>query len=165
MIACIAPPGTVFGHTATVEKTPSLRPLADALVLCALFNSFSFDWLVRQKAATHLSLYILEALPVPAFTDAATQYLAHAALQLSCNHAGQGHTPNRVDPDLRAEIDAVVADAYGLDREQYEHLLGGFSHRSWPDGAQRCLVAFDKVKAAGSIESWKSNELCREVSA
>ena len=28
MIACIAPPGTVFGHTATVEKTPWARPIA-----------------------------------------------------------------------------------------------------------------------------------------
>ncbi|HYZ23994.1 MAG TPA: hypothetical protein VE690_17740 [Rhodopila sp.] len=56
MIACIAPPGTVFGHTATVEKTPWARDLDDALVLCAVFNSFAFDWLVRLKAATHLSL-------------------------------------------------------------------------------------------------------------
>jgi hypothetical protein len=59
MIACLAPPGVVFGHTATAEKAPWARANADALVLCALLNAFPFDWLVRQKAATHLSLYIL----------------------------------------------------------------------------------------------------------
>src|ERR1700761_5203818 len=65
MIACIAPPGVVFGHTATVEKAPWARANADALVLCAVFNSFPFDWLARQKASTHLSLYLLDALPMP----------------------------------------------------------------------------------------------------
>ena len=88
MIACIAPPGTVFGHTATVEKTPWGRPIAAALALCALFNSFPFDWLVRQKAATHLSLYLLRGLPVPAFSDSESRFLAGAALRLSCNHSG-----------------------------------------------------------------------------
>jgi N-6 DNA Methylase len=52
MIAMIAPAGTVFAHTATVEKHPGRRPLAHAQALCALLNSFTFDWLVRQKAAT-----------------------------------------------------------------------------------------------------------------
>jgi len=49
MIACMAPPEVVFGHTATVEKTPWSRANADALVLCALFNTCSFDWLVRRR--------------------------------------------------------------------------------------------------------------------
>jgi hypothetical protein len=66
MIAFLAPPGTVFGHTATVEKAPWAREPADALLLCALFNSFTFDWLIRQKAATHLSLYLLDGLPISA---------------------------------------------------------------------------------------------------
>jgi hypothetical protein len=59
MIATIMPPGTVFGHTATVEKHPSHRPLAHAFTACTLMNSFVFDWIVRQKTGTHLSLYIV----------------------------------------------------------------------------------------------------------
>ena len=90
MIACIAPPGVVFGHTATVEKSPWARTNADALVLCALFNSFPFDWLVRQKAATHLSLYILDALPVPPLQRSGSPFSGHGALRLSCNHAAYG---------------------------------------------------------------------------
>ena len=161
MIACIAPPGVVFGHTATVEKAPWARTNADALVLCALFNSFSFDWLVRQKAATHLSLYILEALPVPRFGDAERRFLADGALRLSCNHAsyaalwtqrtGQAWTAplaDNVRQTLRAQIDAVVAMSYGLRRGEYEQVLASFSHRSLPAAPALCLAALTPDRAA-----------------
>ncbi len=46
---------------------------------------------------------------------------------------------------LRAEIDAVVARRYGLDRSQYDHLLRAFSHRSHPDAPALCLAAFDRA--------------------
>jgi hypothetical protein len=158
MIACIAPPGVLFGHTATVEKSPWARTNADALVLCALFNSFPFDWLVRQKAATHLSLYLLEALPVPRFSEAACRFLAHAALLLSRNHAGYdglwreqagGKAISGGSDVLRGQIDAMVANAYGLSREQYGHVLRSFNHRSYPDAPSLCLAAFDELKGSG----------------
>jgi hypothetical protein len=159
MIACIAPPGTVFGHTATVEKTPWARANADALVLCALFNSFAFDWLVRQKTATHLSLYLLDALPVPSFSATARRFLAHAALRLSCIHAGYaalwreqvGGKPDICvkRAELRAQIDAVVAVGYGLDSNSYAQLLRGFSHRSDPAASSACLAQFRAVRADG----------------
>jgi hypothetical protein len=145
-----------------VEKTPWERPIASALTLCALFNSFPFDWLVRQKAATHLSLYLLRGLPVPAFSDGESRFLASAALRLSCNHsgydelwqdqAGVAHGP--AGWALRAEIDAMVARRYGLDRSQYEHLLRAFSHRSHPEAPALCLAAFDRAETkAGEIQN------------
>ena len=45
--------------------------------------------------------------------------------------------------------DAVVAEAYGLSRAQYAHVLGGFSHRSDPAGAERCLAAYDALQSEG----------------
>jgi hypothetical protein len=159
MIAFIAPPGVVFGHTATAEKTPWARTNADALILCALFNSFPFDWLVRQKAATHLSLYILDALPVPRLSDTARRFLAHGALCLSSNHAGyttlwqdqvRGVRPVSVSrQELRAQIDAVVADAYGLDHDGYEQVLRSFSHRSDPTAASVCLAQLTAIQTEG----------------
>jgi hypothetical protein len=159
MIACIAPPGTVFSHTATVEKAPRARADADALVMCALFNAFAFDWLVRLKAATHLSLYLLDALPVPHLSEPRRRFLAHAALRLSCNHSGFNalwqeqiggmRCPVRSPQQVRAQIDAVIADAYGLDRAAYRHILGSFSHRSWPDASEMCLDAFDTLRRQG----------------
>jgi len=159
MIACIVPPGTVFGHTASVEKAPWARANADALVLCAVFNSFLFDWLVRQKAATHLSLYILDGLPMPGLEEPQRRFLAHAALRLSCTHAGYDPlwreqiggalVPPESPPHLRAQIDAVIAGAYGLDRGGYEHVLASFSHRSRTDAPLLCIDAFDTLRRLG----------------
>ena len=133
MIAMIAPPDSVFGHTATVEKQPGSRPLSHAQMLCALMNSFVFDWLVRQKAATHLSLYLVAAIPVPARLD--RRFLADATARLSGDPASHW--------DLRAEVDVTIAHAYGLNREQYRHVLASFSHRSFPEAPNLCLGAFD----------------------
>ena len=136
MIAFLAPPGVVFGHTATVEKTPANRSIEDASVLCAIFNTFTFDWLVRQKVATHLSLYMLEGLPLPDLRVAAYRFLSQAALCLSEEQSGDNTM-------LRAQIDAVVAKSYRLDRPSYEHLLRSFGHRTSPEDSMLCLRAFD----------------------
>jgi hypothetical protein len=158
MIACMAPPGVVFGHTATVEKSPWSRTHADALLLCALFNSFTFDWLVRQKAAAHLSLYLLEALPVPSFSEMARPFLVHGALRLSRNHLSLCHLrleqlagdPSEPPPaTLRAQVDAVVADAYGLSLADYQHVLASFSHRSHPEAASSCLAELTALRTEG----------------
>lgn len=154
MIACVMPPSMVFGHTATVEKTPWARDIVDILTLCAVFNAFPFDWLVRQKAATHLSLYLLDALPMPAVSGAVGRRLAAGALTLSGRHAGyrtlraacSGLPQAHGGADLiRADLDALVAHAYGLCRKGYEQILGSFSHRSWPQAPVLCLKAFDAL--------------------
>jgi hypothetical protein len=165
MIAMIAPPDVVFGHTAAVERTPWARPDETALLLCALLNSFVLDWLARQKAAAHLSLYLVGSLPVPAFAPGDAAFLARAALRLSCSHAGYGQlwqaqagqawdgpvlTDDTARWTLRAAMDAVVARAYGLDRDQYQRVLASFSHRSFPAAPALCLAAFDQGEAPPS---------------
>ena len=87
-IAAILPPGVICGHTINVERRPSQRPNATALTLVAVMNSFAFDWMLRQKAAAHVSLYILTELPSPVLSPSADRFLAHASLRLSCNHRG-----------------------------------------------------------------------------
>ena len=42
-----------------------------------------------------------------------------------------------------------VADAYGLDREQYAHVLSTFSHKSYPKAPELCLAKFDELKRLG----------------
>jgi len=50
---------------------------------------------------------------------------------------------------VRAAIDAVVADAYGLTREQYAHVLSTFSHASYRKAPELCLAKFDELRAIG----------------
>jgi hypothetical protein len=98
--------------------------------------------------------------------------LVHTALRLNCNHSGYAplwreqvgdawrelNKPPFTWPvlatdderwEVRAAIDAVVADAYGLDRVQYAHVLSTFSHRSYPKAPVLCLAKFDELKRMG----------------
>jgi hypothetical protein len=130
-------------------------------------NSFAFDWMLRQKAAAHVSLYILAELPVAPLTAIAERFLAHASLRLSCNHRGflplwreqlgdvskPCSWPAVAAEDrrwrLRAAVDAVIANAYGLDRADYAHILASFSHKSFRLAFEFCGAAFDEVAATG----------------
>jgi hypothetical protein len=87
-IVAIVPPGVICGHTINVERRPSQRSNAAALVVVAVLNSFPFDWMLRQKAAAHVSLYILAELPSPPLSPIAERFLAHGALRLCSNHRG-----------------------------------------------------------------------------
>jgi hypothetical protein len=161
---------TIFGNTAPSEREPSSRPTASALQLEAVANTYCFDWCLRQKATTHVNFFILGACPFPR-VGSCSGFLGHSALRLTCNHAGYAllwgeqlgdvwlePTPPFTWPVLagddarwqvRAAIDAVVADAYGLNREQYAHVLSAFSHKSYPKAPALCLEKFDELKRLG----------------
>jgi hypothetical protein len=174
MIAAIIPPGHVFGHKGTCEKSPSQRPNAAALVLCAIFNSFAFDWCVRRKIAASISLFMLNGCPAPALSKSAWSFLAHGAVRLSCRHAGyaslwreqlgnaQPFGPELADPEerttLRAAMDAVVAHAYGLNREDYHHILTGFSHKAHAAAPELCRVAFDALNDSGATAFYRRHD-------
>jgi hypothetical protein len=174
-ICCMLPPGMVLGDSAHGERQPESRPSARALWFSALVNSFPFDWNVRSKSAANLSLFILESCPFPRHGTVApiARVLAHGTLRLTANHEGYralwdeqlGSTWREKDrlpfawpvlPDedsrwaMRATIDALVADAYGLSRDQYRHVLSSFSHTSYPAAPERCLAAFDELKSLGA---------------
>lgn len=170
-IAAMTAPGSLFSITTTVERTPAQRGHADALVLCAVLNSFVFDWALRQKTAATVNLFLLEACPVCDMLPAVERFLAHGALRLSCNHAtfaplwqeqlgaawherGPCETWPAIaaEPErwqLRAAMDAVVAHCYGLARADYAHVLGSFAHKHFPPAPGMCLDAFDLLATAG----------------
>jgi hypothetical protein len=172
VIAAMLPPGVLCGHTISVERKPARRPNAAALSLVGVMNSFPFDWLLRQKAAAHVSLYILSELPVPELTQDADRLVAHTTLRLCCNHRGfaslwreqlgdawREEAPGCSWPAvaaeadrwrLRAAMDAVIAHAYGLDRAQYARVLAGFSHKSFGASPALCLAAFDEFERMGA---------------
>jgi hypothetical protein len=174
MISAIIPPDYVFGHKATCEKTPWQRSNASALILCAVFNSFAFDWCLRQKIAASVSLFMLNGCPAPILSTAAKRFLAHGALRLSCRHAdyaqlwrdqlNQPFSPDPLDrATLRAAIDAVVAHGYGLGRDDYRHILGGFSHKTHPTAPEQCLAAFDSLMERGAQTFYRRHDLFSDV--
>ena len=115
---------------------------------------------------------MLRATPLPKFAGTIRLFFAHSALRLTCNHSGyaplwreqvgeawrEEGKPPMTWPVLagdderwavRAAIDAVVADAYGLSRDQYAHVLSTFSHASYRKAPELCLARFDELKQLG----------------
>jgi len=171
-IFCLLSPPCIVGNTAPCEKRPELRATHKALFMMGILNSFSFDWIIRQKTTSHLNLFLLESCPLPTVKTEYIRFLSHSALRLSCNHSGYaslwkeqvGETwreyrqaaftwPVLVNEEARWEvktaIDSIVADAYGLTRDQYEHILSSFSHSSYSRAPQLCLTKYDEVKGIG----------------
>lgn len=173
-ILCMLSPGSVVANSAPVEATPGERSNASAIALVALMNSFAVDWCLRIRASSNVNQFILNAVPVPKGITLKAPFLAHAALRLTCNHAGyaslwtdqMGETWRELTPEstwpvlkddearwtVRAAIDAVVADAYSLDSEQYTHVLASFNHRSYPKAFELCLAKLDELKTIGFEE-------------
>jgi len=174
----VFPSGAVFGNSSPVERDPYSCSRHLVLKITAITNTFIFDWTARIRAGANINQFILFSCPLPSklFFDTQHQtpkaFLSHSALRLTCNHAGylplwqeqlgnEWREPNKepfafpvlaTDDErwqIRAAIDAVVADAYGLNREQYAHILSTFSHKSYPKAPQLCLACFDELKNIG----------------
>ena len=170
MKAVVVPPGWLSASP-FADRTPWSAAYERQLSVVGILNTFTLDWNLRLRLTATLNKFIVDALPVPDFNGRTLSLVAHSALRLSCNHAGYAplwteqvgdawrepkpkHGWPVLDGDdvrwaVRAAIDAVVADAYGLDREQYAHVLSTFSHRSYPKAPELCLAAFDELKTVG----------------
>jgi hypothetical protein len=171
------PPGSVFGHKGTCEKAPWNRSDADALILCAIFNSYTFDWCIRRKIAASVSLFMLNGCPAPSLSAEARRFLAHGALLLSCQHTGYdrlwreqtGTRPSTASMTLadravlRAAIDAVVAAAYGLRRDDYHHILSDFGHKTNPASTAQCREAFDLLIRTGPEKFYELHDPFADV--
>jgi len=166
-VAALLTPGVVFGHSCFTSS--EIAGPSRLLEFLAVFNSFPYDWIARQFVGSNVSLFILSGTPYPRHERGL--FLVHGALRLSCNH--NGYSPlwreqlgevwrelrlpltwpvfagNDERWEVRAAIDTVVADAYGLARDQYAHVLSTFSHASYRKAPELCLAKFDELHAIG----------------
>ncbi len=170
-IVHMLPPGKVFGDATFCDRNARQHSHAESLCVLAVMSSFPFDWLVRLKTLANLNLFIINSSPYPELSQA-RRLLIHSSVRLITNHVGyaplwreqlgeawrEEEEPPCIWPVLvtdddrwqvRAAIDAVVADAYGLSRDYYVHVLSTFSHKSYPKAPELCLAMFDELKATG----------------
>jgi hypothetical protein len=171
IIFTLLPPGMVFGNSAPVE-TNIKRPDYIILYLIGFVNSFSFDWIARQMVGANINQFILYRIPIVERKEEVI-FISHLCLRLISNHIGYEklwqeqlsniwREPNKKPftwPvleteeerwNVRSAIDVVVADAYGLDREQYEHILKAFDRASGPNPyTVICLEKYDELKKIG----------------
>src|SRR5262249_38722912 len=131
------PPGFVHADSVLVEVSPNHRPNSSALILLGVVNSATFDYLLCLRVRANVLAFIRESQPIP--INKPVRLLSHSTLRLTCNHSGyeplwceqlettwHESKPPLTWPvlatdderwEVRAAIDAVVADAYGLNRE------------------------------------------------
>jgi hypothetical protein len=185
-VMVLIPPGGVSLNSNNIETHVSERKTADALRLLAVCNSFTFNYLGRLCVMTILGVTLFRRLFCPRTPSSADLLCAHSALRLTCNHAGYAPLwteqlgdawreagkkpltwPVLAGDDerwaARAAIDAVVADAYGLSRDQYVHVLATFSHASYKKAPDLCLARFDELKQIGLDAFTTKHDPYREI--
>jgi hypothetical protein len=141
MIAALIPPAFHGNSLPTVEiySEDGARLISDELYLCAVFNSFVFDYLLRLRVSANLNFFYIYQMPVPP-TDGRYAALVERAARLTCtspefdrlaraigigdHRAGAQAAQERAR--LRAELDALVAQLYGLDEAEFAHVLAAF---------------------------------------
>ncbi|HSW41794.1 MAG TPA: hypothetical protein VLM76_04735 [Patescibacteria group bacterium] len=137
-IACLAPPH-VFAH----NKAPSLLwpkgDERDQAYLLGVMASVPFDWFARRRVELNMNYFILNSLPVPRLPldDPRRERAVTLAGRLACVDeryaefaAAVGVPIGPVEPGEKAamiaELDAVVAHLYGLDRDELESMFEDF---------------------------------------
>jgi hypothetical protein len=120
LIAAIVPARAVTTHTLFCLKSP--LPVDAQHVLCALFNSFVANYLIRLRVNTHVTAALVSRLPMPVVhsPDGAFASLASLSRMLM-----NGRAPAETMSEY-AQLQARVARLYGLDESAFEHILGTF---------------------------------------
>ena len=116
LIAAILPAGTASTHTVFCLRTPF--PLRAQCFLCALFNSFVVNYLVRLRVTTHVTTATVEQLPIPTAEAVPSAFKEIAAL-------GRLLT-KRFDREAFAILNARVAALYQLSADEFRHVLDTF---------------------------------------
>ena len=151
VIACLIPPRTPLTDTAPYLITHEVSALTEALLLGNL-NSIPFDWIARRYVESHLKYFILNMLCFPRWRDINWQRIGELAARLSCvddrfadfaSEAGVNYGPltDAQRDDMRAEIDALVAQGYGLDIDELQFIFTDFTLDAVPEKYRELVIA------------------------
>lgn len=149
MRSCLAPPNVFAIHDAPQLVWPR-GDERDQMYVLAVFNSLPFDWLLRRRVETHVTFGILNSLPVPE-GPVEKERLGELAGRLSCTDERYAEFARRVGVDvgplsdeerleIEAEIDGLVAHAYGLTREDLDVIFADFVEAAVPASYRERVV-------------------------
>ena len=151
VVAGLIPPNTPLTNTAPYIATSSFDSLQQSYIL-GVMNSLPFDWQARRYVKLHLSFYILNMLCFPHWDDAPWHRIGALAARLSCvdnrfadfaAEAGVefGPLPEGDRDDMRAEIDALVAHAYGLSADELRLIFTDYPDKAVPRTYQDLVMS------------------------
>lgn len=113
LIAAVLPAGVVTTHTLFCLRTA--LPIDRQHYLCALFNSFVLNAIVRMLMGGHITTSLVEQLPVPAWSGTPEE---RRMVERSTRLATGSHAV-----DVEAALHAAVARRYRLDATEFERVL------------------------------------------
>jgi hypothetical protein len=117
LIAAILPTDVVSTHTLFCLKDGADDEAQ--VFLCGMLNSFVANYLVRLRVSTHVTVGIVERLPVP--RPPRDSYAFRQMTVLAGRLLTDPH-----DPAAAADLQAQAARLYGLTAGEFEHVLGTF---------------------------------------
>jgi hypothetical protein len=117
LIAAILPAGVVTTHTVFCLKT-DLDESAQQF-LCGLFNSFVANYLARLRVTTHVTVAIVERLPLPRPPADDPYFRRMVSL-------ATGLERDPADRSAQALLQGLAARIYGLSAEEFRHVLTTF---------------------------------------
>lgn len=142
-ICTVLPPRRFCPHTVTIESVQSSAlDSSQRLYVCSVLNSFVCDYEFRMRVTAHLSFFIVYSTPVPRLTHGDKWFddIVSRAARLICttpefddlakevglgSHKN-GATDERERAQLRAELDGIIANLYGLTEEEFAYILTTF---------------------------------------
>ena len=140
LIGTILPPNCFFGHSLNGTR-PDLQGM-DLFFVTGLLNSLVVDYALRLRVSANLTMFFIYQLPVPRLTckDAVFKSIAERVARLICTSQEYDSLAKEVGlksykegvsdavkrAQIRAELDGVIANLYGLDEEEFAHVLSTF---------------------------------------
>ncbi|MXZ01094.1 hypothetical protein F4Y93_10765 [Candidatus Poribacteria bacterium] len=152
VLSCLVPPRTPLTDKAPYLITADEWRASSKAAVLAVMNSLPFDWQARRYVETNLTYFILNMLCFPKWGDTNWQRIGEFAAQLSsvderfadfAAEAGVDYGPltNAEHDDKRAEIDALVAQGYGLDVDELRFIFTDFTFDAVPEHYREQVVA------------------------
>lgn len=140
------PPGVFCGNSVLVSSAKDddigLSSSTETLAIQAILNACTTDFYLRQMVSANINMFYVYQLPVPRLGTGDRDFnaIVERAAKLICTtpeydelarEAGLvSHEAGVIDPEerarLRAELDGMVAHLYGLDEEEFAHVLSAF---------------------------------------
>lgn len=126
MMSAIIPPDVVCGN-----KVPTIRFLGDKsndymYFWLGVTNSFVFDWLIRRIISTTINFFLLFSMPMPNvdINSQLARDIISKSKELS-DMDSEFYTGDKM-AKLRANIDVLVAQAFGLSFSELELIMQDF---------------------------------------
>ena len=129
LMASLIPAGVVCGNKVPTILFPDDPSEERLLVWVSIANSFAFDWMLRRVLTTTVNYFLLQSVPMPKLAKDGLPWkkLVSAARELrTLDSAGATRETYERMAQLRGNIDAEVAVAYGLDLKDMELVLQDF---------------------------------------